>query len=463
MRPHIFQGSSPTGKTSFSALKRIQLAQRLDVIFIVSMWVFLIACVIGMGHVMPVSVSFGTIALLLAAVLVFVVPALIIPVNRRMPSNMSELTSVRYKYVGSFTIIILSAFVFSGYLVEYLANPGANAGTLTLEEARQEHLQYGSQQGFASYYAIICKMLLPLNVILLWGKDIKMYARVTAVMIILSSIGLESLTTGGRVSLQLAIIVFVASSLVIARYLIAMKLWRFATIGVASLLAMIAANSAFNYLRSGRTDPVRDFAFIEAGDSALRSVGISEAPYAVSYATTLFLVYLVYPIPYFDYFIETYEGDPAYGRFQFSFIANRTGYDGMRQKLEIDELYALIGVNYNIWATGFREMIVDTGKVLFVPVMLLLGVVFALLKRYENRLLGLRMLYIFALSWLIASPFYSLLKARPFEFAVYFAFLVLAFELLTNQSLIAYSYDRDNPIPNARPNQPLRKRPAPIG
>ncbi|NJK51870.1 MAG: hypothetical protein HC936_01995 [Leptolyngbyaceae cyanobacterium SU_3_3] len=134
----------------------------------------------------------------------------------------------------------------------------------------------------------------------------------------------------------------------------------------------------------------------------------------------------------FDPFFRVYQPHPLLGGYQFVFISSRfPGVDWFEWKAEIEYCYYAFGLLENVWGTFVREFVVDFGWHGAHLMSLCVGVLFGILERINNKTALQTSLYIFALTWICMTPFYSLTIFRPFQ--VSFLIVVVA-QLLNNRA-----------------------------
>lgn len=313
--------------------------------------------------------------------------------------------------------LMLIVGIVIGTLIDY-ALAGAPslslAGSTDVAAVRAAHLAEGVAFSPLRYLSLVMKAagLLALAYIVVTRAP---WAIILAAVGTIGLAGIvETATYGGRAFLRVTFSVVVSAVIIgAARWIVRHRIRVFISVFIGLLLLM-TLNIWFNRLRVSNENEY--VATIRSGEVLAEAVGVGNLPMDVNFGLGLIMGYLITPVGYFDHFLKVHDLGPAYGAFTFQTIGNRFGFDFLQVKDYVDDYYADFGITYNIWATAFRELMIDTGPWLFLPVCALLGVVIRLLRRHSAQNPGALVLYVLLFAWLLNSPFESIFKSRYVEF-----------------------------------------------
>lgn len=252
-------------------------------------------------------------------------------------------------------------------------------------------------------------------------------------MLIFGFFGITYLFSGGRFELVPLLLAFLSSLFVFNRERIARSLTRGlasvipVSIGVVGLNLWLNVRGMRGGLGGGEA-----VVHVTNGAALLSGFGFNDAPDFVMVMVGLLNEYLMKPILHFDYYLTTNYHPPANGGLQFMLLTSRFGATrGLELKEAADSLYAPMGIEGNVWATGVREMIIDFGNLGAVVAFLVVGIVAGLSKRLFRNSDAAKFTYCVCLTFMAFSPFTSLLKAGLMQMAVYVAILWILVEAVS--------------------------------
>ncbi|HUS12247.1 MAG TPA: O-antigen polymerase [Pyrinomonadaceae bacterium] len=403
-------------------------ANRLPALIVALVWTIVILANLFLHPVLPAPPSLVTIGTCAFGAILLLVPSLL---TTKTAGNEDQ---VKGRLFAPFTLWInatphrISVLLIMGTLVGTLIDyslagaPSLSmAGSTEVSAVRAAHLAEGIAFSPLRYLSLTMKSigLLSLAYIVVTRAPWP----VTAGALLLTGLAgvVETATYGGRAFLRVTFSIVVAASIIGGAQWIIRHRTRVLTIVVVGILALITVNVWFNRLRVSNENEY--VGTIRSGEVLAEAVGVGNLPNDVNFALGLVMGYLISPVGYFDHFLQVHNVPPGYGAFTFQTIGNRFGYDFLRVKEHVDDYYADFGITYNIWATAFRELMIDTGPYLFLPVCALLGVGFRLLRGHSSHNPGALLLYVLLFAWLLNSPFESIFKSRYVEFGFMLAAL----------------------------------------
>lgn len=300
--------------------------------------------------------------------------------------------------------ILLIVMMF-GFVARYIS--GHTVGVFSLSEARSLHQSYGIQGGIPYYLSIaLCPLIYPAVYIFVMAFNSSRQKLLIAGVIVLCLL-LDVFTTGGRALFFSVSLFGMLVALLGRRDLYYNNMKRLFISVTFVMIAMFSLILGFAWVRAGGLDSYGMIDRYKESEEFLRGFGIAKPNMLLTYSTTQFIEYMGNPLYFFDYFLQVHHGAPKYGLYQFNLIANRVGFDQMTYKKEIDMLYADLGIQWNVWGTALRDMVIDFGRWGFQVVIILLGGLLYILRK--NLRLGVhwQFAYVLILQWFIYSPFGS--------------------------------------------------------
>jgi hypothetical protein len=156
------------------------------------------------------------------------------------------------------------------------------------------------------------------------------------------------------------------------------------------------------------------------GQSVLVGVGVKSGAEELGLFMGFFDEYVLAPVYFLDYYLTSVDHPPALGSHTFSLVTGKFGYFGGQDiKVSVDDAYEAIGRTTNVWATGIREVCIDTGVIMLIPAFLVIGLGMCVLKRAARWSDGASFLYVMLVSWIWFSPVSSVLKSSMVELGFY--------------------------------------------
>lgn len=237
------------------------------------------------------------------------------------------------------------------------------------------------------------------------------------------------LRVGLRTEFFPVLVVYVTSIVLWRRDLL--PTWkRTIAIGLAFLLAGAFLNGLLGVF-AGRGGLYGQAAQVNMNRGAqyLQPYGLDNAPDIVLIAFGQAVEYALSPLQWFDFYYHYQLDTTARGGHQFDLIARRFGNTcGPIIKQEVDDLYLVIGVETNAWATAIREMMVDFGERGSLVAFAVIGTVMGICRR-RQALISAKFLLAILFAYTLVSPFFSLLRSGFMECGLYLAIVLFVAEL----------------------------------
>ncbi len=209
------------------------------------------------------------------------------------------------------------------------------------------------------------------------------------------------------------------------------------------IVSFVVLNFLFIELRTNARFNTRTAFYEEAGGSnILSSLGLNVNSEYFNRITFRLIGYAGTTFSFFDFFIKEKGYDVCYGLFQFRMLHRITvrvaGPDSMNPyqvKQAVDDMYQALDITNNVWATGFREVMLDTGVWLYFPALAGVGFLSRYLRNisYHNR--GAAVLRIMILAWIIWLPLSNLMLTPAFEAGIYISILFAFADTQRSRSL----------------------------
>lgn len=244
------------------------------------------------------------------------------------------------------------------------------------------------------------------------------------------------LMIGIRTHFLAPVVVFSISYLLFQANHINARRLRIGALSVGGILSLILINAALSAIgASGGFFGTASQSMGDRGAVMLQGLGVNNPGVEASVVFAFLDEYLVSPVYYLDYYINNVNHDPAYGALQFDFLARRFGFDDRYViKLEVDAAYGALNLNWNVWATGIREIAIDFGKGIgAVLAFATIGLLAAMAKLNAHRSLAAGLIFSMLASFLVISPATSLFRSSFFQYGFYFALIGWVFETLSRR------------------------------
>lgn len=137
---------------------------------------------------------------------------------------------------------------------------------------------------------------------------------------------------------------------------------------------------------------------------------------------------------HFSMFLEFQDRIPiTYGLYEFNILDRFGIIDWLEIHDLIDRYYSVkFDINYNVWATIFRELIVDFGILGSLAVWWFLCFMLQLSLYHFKARLSSQVLYVFLLATLLFSPFLNILNIRMFSISFLAVLVWFILSLMTN-------------------------------
>jgi len=246
---------------------------------------------------------------------------------------------------------------------------------------------------------------------------------------------------GLRTELMPVLLVYCTSIVLWRQDLIRLTWTRLALCGVALFIGGLGMNTVMSIAasRGGLYGPTANFN-MDRGARVLQSVGMQNAPDAVLMCAGQASEYILGPVYYFDFYKQAPVATLALGGHQFDLVARRFGNtSGPQLKMDVDELYLDIGIEWNVWATALREMMVDFGETGSLVAFAILGVFCGVMRRRSPTMMSARYLLSLFFAYLIVSPFFSTMKSGFFEAGLYLGLVAFVCEALALKPKVVLS------------------------
>lgn len=353
----------------------------------------------------------------------------------------------------------LPVLFFIGMVFQYRAT--ASGGfQRTLDVVRAEYGELGTEAtsaGIGWYMYVLLAPLCLYSIDALFFRKPRKVSIAIVLVFLMAGVVVGAFTAGGRSELMLMAVFAFTAFVVNKRQKLLLHPRKMALKLLLWLFAFLFVNSIFFYFRGGTYDEIREYSYerqIDQTDDMLSSLGLGWLPSPVQYIYGYIYGYFLSPLGYFQYFLDSYDGPKTYGFLQCMLLYNRIGIytsipPPMERKMTIDTLYTDIGIDFNVWATGFREMVADFGPIGAVLVIFAVTVLASQAKRYYYEFAPGRVLFLGWTAWCVFSPFSNLFRTRIFEMAM----------ILSSASFIAWLLLK--PSKEAAPAFP-RKRTEPL-
>jgi hypothetical protein len=259
-----------------------------------------------------------------------------------------------------------------------------------------------------------------------------------------ASVLLIAYSQGGRAEAK-AFLLFTIVMLTIHNwsYILARK----AKLTVSALLIgviLFAGNAVFTYVRGGIEDTSRAHTYmrmVSRGDALASAIGIGELPSYAAYALVELYQYCGTPIYYLHYYAAAEKPFLGFGSSQFPrvlrVVQTLSGWGPEGDiRIATDNSYNELGIAGNVWGTALRDVVADFGEDGYWVGILLWMVVFRHVRTKQAVSGSYELLYALMVSWIIWSPFESLLRVGVFEMALYYSVAMVFAEELVVRSTI---------------------------
>ncbi len=331
-------------------------------------------------------------------------------------------------------LIICGLLGFIGSFVIYKSNPYSGID-ISIEAIRKDHITQGGHFSYYNYVNILFTPFYPLGIFLATLKRKIDIPIVIFILMLFLGMYFVLMTTGGRADILIIIFIFLSAMIVNKPHYVANhKLYL-----IMIIIIFLGLNVFYSTLRTAKmreTSIAFRYNTFRTGEDLLKSVGIEDPPEIIAEIITKMWIYAGSSLIYFDNFLNRYHEEPQFGLYHFTNIGNRfESHNRAKVKLSIDFSQANLGVLYNIWATGLREVVVDFGKIMLFPGLFGAGFFIGKLRGLINKYLSARFLYCLLLSWLIALPFVSLFPSRMYENSVILCFIWFLIDIFTATKL----------------------------
>jgi len=313
-----------------------------------------------------------------------------------------------------------------------------------LQEAREIYLSANYSVSLLSYiiefgYAIglIGLSLIP------WVYHKNKILEFSYVILGLTGSILISLSSGGRINILIAFLLILISYLVYYPSLfsllrrISLRQMILVIIIFTIIFMFIYGLSYWILLRSQLYFHILVENQFKVVSDNLYSLGVKDSDInsSLTFLFATFIGQLFNGIDSFEPFMRVYEPHPLLGAYQFVFISGKIpGSDWFEWKDEIESCYRVFGLFDNVWGTYVREFVVDFGWYGNHLLSLMVGFLIGKLERIQNKKLPFLLTYIYSLTWVVMTPFYSILIFRPFQisFLIVFSLVILSLFLKQN-------------------------------
>ncbi len=318
----------------------------------------------------------------------------------------------------------------AGSIALYKASPYAGLD-MTVEEIRRDYTGGSRNFSYYNYANVLLTPFYPFGTFLASLKKKLSSAIILFIFLFFLGAYFISHTTGGRPDLLIIFFITLAVLIVNKPYYFKDHKKHI----LIFLVIFITGNITFHMFRTKELRKYRQIYSQQGnniGNNLLKSYGTENSSQLFSESISLIWGYTGASLIHFDNFLHQYNFEPQFGLYHFANFGNRfTSHNRAKVKMAIDMSQTNLGIYYNIWATGLREVVVDFGKVMLFPVLFFCGFFIGKLRGMINSYISARCLYCLLLAWLIALPFVSLLTNRTFENAVLFCFLWFFIEAFT--------------------------------
>ena len=418
-----------------------RFASQTELVFIVLIWGTCITANLFFGSALNYSATPKGILFCLTGLILFLAP-IILARSKISAISQAPFTSLnataKVSFLNSCSVPILAIIALASLIVDYAYREVLFSST-DISQAREIYMEeaydaVGSKPIF--YITRLLSGLHAIPAIALVTIKLSRISRLLTILILALTFYVDAVSSGSRLIFRFVAAVSLAAVLVHYQLFLKRRWKLILPLALLGFFMLLLTLVTFNLFRSSqKNSAVFRQQIINETMPVLERVGLENANFGVVYTVRTTIGYLIIPISYFSYFLETYNDPPLYGTFSFRMLMNRfrpffpedTPFAN-DFKREVDLRYADIGVSGNIWATGFRELIFDTGIHGFFPMLFILGLLAVILRQYYAEYLSCRLLYILLIAWWLYSPFESLTKMNT-ESTLYFCIVCLCFEI----------------------------------
>jgi hypothetical protein len=388
-----------------------------------------------------------------ASALAMTLPLILFRITDYVEQNGHPRSSI--KHTTRFFLCILCVL---GYAIEMRAY-GRSFGE-SLDAVRAEYLKNSASELQAGKIVYIAYLLKGFGIIA-WMMTLMDSPKLKHIIPVLGLLGLavviEAYSTGGRALFRLLIITGVGTIFCHHTNWVIRNLRKLALSGSAFVVAAFVAHEAFQDARrgSGALDASQNYENERIGQLVLASVGFESAPlWLVRFVCQPFL-YIGTSISNFALFYDNWDGSTMFGTFSFPIVGSRFSSEHPSTvKQRVDEYNAAYGAEHNLWATGLRDICIDLSPYGIVVGCFVIGIAFIVLRRTYARYLGIRLLCIFAASWMLYSPLESLTRLG-IEVSIYLSFLILLSEVFSSKLIRFESTTHENKVRDGNGNPSL--------
>jgi hypothetical protein len=219
-------------------------------------------------------------------------------------------------------------------------------------------------------------------------------------------------------------------------YILANKL-RVALFAFIGVVCFVAANVVISFFRNAPAASMNEYQSVLAdGQVVLSGIGMPQLPDAAAYAAGVLDDYVLSNVSRFEIYADGHREEPAYGQVMFYIPAQQLGWDeGAEIKRAVDDMYRVLGVTVNIWATGVRDVHMDFGLLGSFCFVFVCGVGYAFCNKAAEFSVLAGVCGVMLLAFAVFLPFGSLWKS-PFLQVGFLVWLGgFAFDAISNQVL----------------------------
>lgn len=208
----------------------------------------------------------------------------------------------------------------------------------------------------------------------------------------------------------------------------------FAFIGI---VCFVAANVVISFFRNAPSASMNEYKSVLAdGQVVLSGIGMPQLPDAAAYAAGVLDDYVLSNVSRLEIYAESHREPPGYGQVMFYIPAQQLGWDeGAEIKRAVDDMYRVLGIKVNIWATGVRDVHMDFGFLGGICFVFVCGVGYALFNKAAELSVLAGVLGVMLLAFVAFLPFGSIWKS-PFLQVGFIVWLCgFVFDAISNQHL----------------------------